>query len=69
MVFPYQTRFSLSFKVFPPSFDDELVVFLLAPHIDLLVLLFHSSLAIVFVLRFMLKLIHQLDYDGVVAEY
>ncbi len=41
--------------VFPPSFDDELVVFLLAFHIDLLVLLFYSSLAIVFVLRFMLN--------------
>ncbi len=27
MVFPYRTRFSLMFKVFPPSFDDDLVVF------------------------------------------
>ncbi len=45
MVFPYCTRFSLIFKGFPPSFDDELLVFLPASHVDLPVLLFHSSLA------------------------
>ncbi len=70
MVFPYRTRFSLmfkvfslSYKVFPLSFDNDLVVFLPASHVDLPVLLFHSSLATIKVLYFaifILKLIHHM---------
>ncbi len=67
MVFSLSIRFFLLFT----SFDDELVVFLFASHVDLRILLFHSSLATTKGLGtslFFRKPIHHMHYDRVVAE-
>ncbi len=76
MIFPYRTRFSLMFKVFPCHIRFSLRLLMMNLYDLASITPRPASYTLSFILGYrfctsilFLKLIHHMCYDGVVAEY